>query len=57
MIITVVVHISIPVTMDFDNQPSGTELRLAAIENVLQHPALESAKALAGYVDRVVGVN
>lgn len=47
----VYVHVSIPIDLVFDSEPTEQELQTAALANFIQHPALDNAKDLAGYVD------
>jgi hypothetical protein len=51
--ITVIVHVSIPVSLAFDKQPTQKEIVAAAIENLIAHPALRDAAQLASYTDKV----
>lgn len=54
MTITVLVKVSIPVTLEYDIEPSKAKLRRDALENFLAHPALnEYPGELAVYLDRI----
>lgn len=50
---TAYVVVSIPVGLVFDHKPTKGELREAAIENFMDHPALKDAPTLDGYVDEI----
>jgi hypothetical protein len=47
------VTVTIPVGLEFDKPPSIEELRDAAIENFVDHPALNNPRDLALYIDKV----
>jgi len=47
---TVYVRVSIPVGLAFNSPPTFEELKRAALEGVLFHPAVKDTALLAGYV-------
>jgi hypothetical protein len=47
------VSVSIPIGIAFDGKPKKAEKRRAALENFLDHPALESADDLEHYIDEI----
>lgn len=52
--VTLTVQVSIPVSMVFEDRPVDlVELRQAAIENFMDHPALKNARDLELYIDSI----